>query len=360
MNIKCSVIVLRQVLLKHEVMIRRIIFLSSVLCSLLLLTISCKEDEIINNIPVADFTIHEGLDEITLTDKSIDEDRDLLTYQWKTDSKEITLSNTTLPETFFRIPALENPLDITVELKVSDATDETAMQKIVTIPILTEVRSFGLGMESGQEVDNDAKYDWYIDQMNTGSYSLVNCGPASVTMAIKWADSLFTGTSQDARNMYHPNGGWWYTNDIIGYLNQHSINNFVIALDGMSVVTREIDKGNIAILCLDMYLIKDEEKGRWHIDKFYRTDDTGWGHFIVVKGYRVVDNKLFLEAYDPYGFGRAYNDGAPKGKNRYYREDDIENSAGIWWNYAIIVSRDKGKGVGALDPSTIVHQHGGH
>lgn len=341
-------------------MIRRIIYLTSIICSILLLSNSCREEDIINNIPVADFTVNEGLDEITLTDKSIDEDGDSLTYQWKTDSKKIILSNTTLPETFFRIPLLENPIDITIELKVSDNKDETVVQKIVTIPLLTEARSFGLGMKSNQEVDNDAKYDWYIDQMNTGPHSLLNCGPTSVTMAIKWADSLFTGTPQDARGMYHPNGGWWYTNNIIDYLNHHSVNNFVVALDGMSVVTSEIDKGNIAILCLDMYFIRDENKGRWHIDKFYRTDGTGWGHFIVVKGYRVVDNTLFLEAYDPYGFGRAYNDGAPKGKNRYYREAEIEHSTGIWWNYAIIVSRDKGKGVGALDPSTIVHQHGGH
>jgi hypothetical protein len=67
----------------------------------------------------------------------------------------------------------------------------------------------------------------------------------------------------------------------------------------MSVLRAELDKGNIAILCLDMYFIRDETKGRWHVDKFYPTANTGWGHFIVVKGYRMVDGSISLKHMIP-------------------------------------------------------------
>ena len=178
-------------------------------------------------------------------------------------------------------------------------------------------------------------------------------------MAIRWANSRFTGTASEARNMYRPYGGWWYTDDIIGYLDYNMINNYVVALDNMNTLTGELDKGNIVILCLDMYFIRNEDKTRWHIDKFYRADNAGWGHFIVVKGYRIVDNVLLFEAYDPYSFGGTYAGGQPKGKNRYYRSEDIDNSSTIWWDYAIIVTRSSGKGEAGLDPASIPHKWGG-
>jgi len=322
---------------------------------LLLLANSCVG----NHPPVAEFTVSESLDEITLNDISTDEDGDPLTTVWNVNSPGVVLSTTTLPQTSFMIPELQYPLDITVDLKVSDGKDETSIGKTVTLPVLSESRSLGLGMESTKEVSNEVKYEWYIDQGNTGQFSGVNCGPTSVTMAIKWADESFTGTPETARAMYHPSGGWWYTDNIIGYLNYCSVNNYVVTLHDMSVLRAELDKGNIAILCLDMYFIRDETKGRWHVDKFYPTANTGWGHFIVVKGYRMVDGKYFFEAYDPYGFAKAYTNGSPKGKNRYYRSEDIDDSTGRWWDFAIVVTRDSGKGEGAVDPSTIPHKYGG-
>jgi len=322
---------------------------------LLLAAASCTG----NHPPVADFSVTESLDEITLADISTDEDGDPLSTVWYVNSQDVVLSSATLPQTYFRIPENQYPLDITVDLTVSDGKDETSIRKTVNLPVLTESRAFGLGILSTNEVSNDVKYEWYIDQGNTGQFSGVNCGPTSVTMAIRWADGSYTGTPEQARSMYHPTGGWWYTDNIIGYLDYNSVNNYVVSLPDMSVLKAELDKGNIAILCLDMYFIRVEDKGRWRIDKFYPTANTGWGHFIVIKGYRIVDGNLLFEVYDPYGFGKAYTDGSPKGKNRYYRSEDIDDSTGRWWDYAIIVSREPGKGEGALDPSAIPHMHGG-
>ncbi len=312
-----------------------------------------------NHPPEADFTVTEGSDEIRLTATAADEDGDLLTYHWYSDSPKVLFANTTQPETWFRIPSLDAPLDITVELTVSDGKDETVVTRNITLPELSQVRSWGLGSVLTKEVSNNVKREWYLDQQNSGRHSAVNCGPTSVTMAIRWADSLFTGTPADARNMYRPGGGWWYTDDIINYLNHYSVNNYTVRLSDMNVLTRELDKGNIAILCLDMYFIRDEENARWRVDKFYPTANPEWGHFIVAKGYKIVDDQLFLEIYDPYGFGKTYSDGSPKGKNRYYRGSDIDRSTGIWWDYAIIVSRSQLKSSNAVDPALVPRQHGG-
>lgn len=217
-----------------------------------------------------------------------------------------------------------------------------------------------MGAEQTAEVSNNVDYDWYIDQANTGQYSGINCGPASTTMSIKWANPNFTRTAEDARNFYLPDlTGWWYTSDIVNYLNYYEVNNFILSLNsGIGELTRELDAGNIAILCLDMYYITYQEKERWRVDKFYTTDNTGWGHFIVAKGYKIVDEELYIEVYDPNNYSNTYADGTLKGKDRYYRANDISNSAEIWWNYAIVVSKDEVKSSKGLDPNTITHNKG--
>ncbi len=321
----------------------------------LMLMVSCSR----NTPPYADFTFTEEPDEIRLIATAGDDDDDPVTYQWSVSSSRVLLSNTTLSETWFRIPLLDTPLDITVELRVSDGKDETVVTRSITLPVMTEVRYYGLGLSLEREVSNDVSNEWYLDQEFSGRYSSVNCGPTSVTMAIKWIDSLFTGTPEDARNMYRPTGGWWYTDDVIAYLNHHSIHNHVISLSDMKALTAELDKKNIAIICLDMYLLRDEENARWHIDKFYPAATPDWGHFIVAKGYKIVDGNLFIEVYDPYGYSKSYTDGSPKGKNRYYRGSEIDASTTKWWNYAIIVTRDAVKSEGAIDPATIPHRYGG-
>src|ERR1700709_2907715 len=72
--------------------------------------------------------------------------------------------------------------------------------------------------------------NWYIDQSTSGNFAGINCGPASVTMAIKWADVDFTKTALDARMTYEVSGGWGYTNDIDSYLTDNHITHAIVAL----------------------------------------------------------------------------------------------------------------------------------
>ena len=184
---------------------------------------------------------------------------------------------------------------------------------------------------------NDRPYYWYVDQGNTGTCSGVNCGPASTTMAANWFNGSFRGTTEMARQEYYNNGDWWYTNDINAFFRSHSIKSSQKSFGSTSALIDEIKKGNVVILCLDMYYITYGDESGKKINKFYRTNGTGWGHFLVVKGYVETSTTLYCEVYDPYTMGRNYTDGTPKGMDRYYLADDLLRSAGIWWANMIVV-----------------------
>ena len=208
--------------------------------------------------------------------------------------------------------------------------------------------SWGLGQFEKQTLSKDRTYSWYLDQGNTGEYSNINCGPTSTTMAAKWSDGSFSKTPQDAREAYRSSGGWWYTSDIDNYLSDNQIPHNYISLSTntagtQQIIKDELDSGNILILCLDMYCIRYESFGEHRINKFYQTNSSGWGHFIVVKGYKQVDEIFYFEIYDPFSLGQMYKDNTLKGKNRYYRSDDIYTATSIWWNYAIVVSEKGSK-----------------
>ncbi|MGC4021578.1 MAG: hypothetical protein QM734_06370 [Cyclobacteriaceae bacterium] len=225
-------------------------------------------------------------------------------------------------------------------------------------------QSYGLGKILTKSVSNNRDYSWYLDQGNTGTYSNVNCGPTSVTMSIKWVNKAFALTPQDARAKYRSQGGWWYTDDIINYLNDNSVNNSTIGLTNISLLKDELDGGNIAILCLDMYYVDETYNTSYHVDKFYDASYKGWGHFIVIKGYKVVDGNVFYEVYDPNSFGATYTDQSLKGKDRYYRSINLDAATNNWWDYAIIVppSSTTGSRIKSIsnivDPEQIPHQSG--
>jgi len=224
---------------------------------------------------------------------------------------------------------------------------------------------WGLGRFQKQSVSNNRDYEWYYDQVSTGTYANVNCGPTSTTMAAKWSNQTFSLTPEDARDAYRPEGGWWYTGDIDNYLSDNNINHYFIALSSKidwtaNILKENIDDGYIAILCLDMYYVRKSGSYVEHVDKFYTTSAPDWGHFIVIKGYKNVDNQYFFEVYDPYSYDRQYPDGALKGKDRYYRASDLFDATSIWWNNAIIVTPSETKSIpaNALDPATIKHAWG--
>lgn len=225
---------------------------------------------------------------------------------------------------------------------------------------------WGLGHFANDPVSHDRSYEWYIDQGTSGTFALLNCGPASVTMAMKWSDSTFSKTALDARQTYESGGGWWYTYDIDNYLKSYSIPHVIIPLSAdatatMQTLKQQLDANQIVILCLDMNYVRAAGSSDYRVDKFYPTTP-GWGHFIVLKGYQVVDGNPYFEAYDPYSIGQTNSDNTLKGKNRFYRPGDLAAATLPWWNYAFVITK-KGQPVSqsavqkAVNPATIRHAH---
>ncbi|HTE29860.1 MAG TPA: C39 family peptidase, partial [Chryseolinea sp.] len=240
---------------------------------------------------------------IQLTSTTIDVDTWNLSYRWTCTDKSIDIENNDGFRAFFNIPSGSPEKQVMVTLAVDDGFSKSVITQAVDVPAYSVQRARGLGSEVQEEVTDKTSYPWYIDQSNSGVFAAVNCGPASVTMALKWFNKSFSSSAQDARSVYHWEGGWWFTNDIINYLNNNGATNYTIALDVIDRLKEEIDAGNIVILCLDMYYVTKEQRPEHHTNKFYAAEYIGWGHFIVIKGYKKVDGIVYYEAYDPYSFG---------------------------------------------------------
>ncbi len=194
---------------------------------------------------------------------------------------------------------------------------------------------WGLGTSQTQYVHLDRPYEWYIDQAHTGTYSSENCGPTSATMALKWADGTFAKTAEEARSTYQPDGGWWYTSDVYNYLGINNATRGYFQYAKSADLREIIDAGCIAILCIDTTFLTHNYTASSRQGWMYQG---GGGHFIVIKGYRVVDSTLYFEAYDPANGDAVYADGTPKYRNRHYDATSLESAILNWWKYMIAVA----------------------
>jgi len=219
---------------------------------------------------------------------------------------------------------LPDATTITVTLTVKNSGGSSTCTETIDLPALTFCRKYGLGKNLKSERSNNVDYEWYIDQTTTGTYGDTNCGPACATMALKWADQNFNKTTEDARNAYSYVSaelyGWYFYTMLFYLSDNHAIFKKVYFLDADNLKSK-IDDGNIAILAPDMRFIRSSNLNNpeWRIDAFWAIKN----HFIIVKGYKIVDETLWFEVYDPYSKGLKYKDGTLKGRDRYYRGEDI-------------------------------------
>lgn len=203
-------------------------------------------------------------------------------------------------------------------------------------------KQWGLGGFLKRECSNDRTYDWYIDQSQTGRFSDYNCAPSCVVMASHWQDPYCTLTVEDARALYHPSGGGWFTSDITRCLDDFDTEHSVMALSDyrdstVNTLIENLEEGNIILMAIDVHYLEEAVNPEERVDKYYETIKLGTGHCIVLKGYKEVDGQVFFEVYDPIGYDYVYGDGSYKGKNRYYKSDDIYTAAFASWNYAFVV-----------------------
>lgn len=238
-------------------------------------------------------------------------------------------------------------------------TNEFKIKAVTQEVIDTEGYGIGKKCELYKSVNRD--YEWYIDQYTTGSRNFENCGPTSATMAVKWCVRGFAGTPENARAKYKPSGGWWSTEDVTEYLNSCSVKNGIIAAsNNREILKNIIDSEKIAILCIDASKIRYNSSAEERVDCYYQN---GSGHFIIIKGYIECDGNLYFEVYDPNSWGAVYGDSTLKGKDRYYRYDDINLAMNTWWQYAIVVSPQEENSLSDIrfnyvDPKSIKHVRG--
>jgi hypothetical protein len=199
---------------------------------------------------------------------------------------------------------------------------------------LDTLKSWGIKGYVHSWFSNNRDYEWYIDQMNTGSYSNNNCGPAVATMAVDWANKDLHNTADEARKRYPVNGGWWTTDNVQNYLNDYSTPYNIDFILGVKEEIKDvIDKGEIGILCINATYLNygsySEREGLYY--------SPSYGHFVLVKGYIETDNTFYVEIYDPYSNNSKNADGSLKGKDRYYDIKYLENAIRNRWNYIIRV-----------------------
>ena len=186
---------------------------------------------------------------------------------------------------------------------------------------------------------------FYVQQQHTGEYSDVNCGPTCAVMALKWRFPDYKGSVEEARNtaVYSEIDGstWWYPRDVFNCLVRNGADNVYYwnfwgaNYDGfINTVCNLLEGGNLCIVCLNNGNIKEQMalKKEYHTNRYYTG---GSGHYLLIKGYRVVNGTLWFEVHDPWGMDMKYSDGTYYGANRYYRGYEVATT--IDWNIWTVV-----------------------
>ena len=204
--------------------------------------------------------------------------------------------------------------------------------------------AWALGDFLKQSLSNDRSYTWYFNQSSTGAYSSVNCGPTCATMAIKWADSLFTGLPQNARDYFPNNTGLWGLHTIADYLEVYGVRSKNITLgstetETKNIIKEQLDQHNILVLQLNTGSIRTYSgPGKDpRCDKYYPET---FNHFIITYGYKEVGDEFYFQVMDPWGSNYVNMDGTCKGTNRYYRYEDIFKACNAGDNIELIVYKN--------------------
>ncbi|MFD2162115.1 hypothetical protein ACFSJU_06900 [Paradesertivirga mongoliensis] len=214
-----------------------------------------------------------------------------------------------------------------------------------TVRMQSNNRRIGLGNVVTEEKRLVKEYEWYVAQDGTGSGSKVNGAFACVAMALKWVD-IFKYNSIDVASMRGTGPAGPVDPEAVD--RQFTSRNIFFKLITLSKdpldVTEHIDRGNLVILLTDFSVIPYNELEQQYTNRFYPLLDktiSTTGHWILVKGYKKVDGILYYETYDPFSKSEVYDNGEPKGRNRYYAATYVTN--GLFrangWPYAFVIDK---------------------
>lgn len=245
----------------------------------------------------------------------------------------ITLLSACSPKTIdsFDATTFETTTNAVTSIDVTTADP----QEIELNAIDAVSQEWGLGKNISAYVSNDRDYDWYVDQAATGVHAGNNCGPSSIEMAAKWYNEDTKATAEKARKKFRSSGGWWYSDDINNALDIYDIPYKIMALESDIDLRNIIDQGSIAIINNSMGYIPFNSNETERVNRFYSFDS---GHYLIVKGYVVADGVLYFQVYDPNNWYESYEDGEPKGKDRFYETSVLMSSILNWYPFAVVIS----------------------
>ena len=290
------------------------------------------------------FTYEDRIDKIDLLyqyPSAVDKTKASLV--WSTSDESIKIQNAIYADAYFYLPETDESKQVNIILTVSDGINSGTTTKAILLPALSEVRKKGLGRTLDEEKSNNVDHDWYFDQAISGEHSPVNCGPSVAAMAVKWRYPDFTETPEDARKFIQPTGGGVHLHQLSPYLIKHKVTHeFINGVTDIHILKEIVNAGYIAILGINMSYIEYQDNPKWHKGRFYSAppSNDGWNHFIIVKGYKVVDGVIYYEVYDPYSYQRRYENGQLLGIDRYYQWNELEKAFKDFGYNLIVITDD--------------------
>lgn len=233
----------------------------------------------------------------------------------------------------------------TVMMTVSDATYTSKTRWKINVTNNDYTSRYGLGsfLTASWSNDGGGADGFYMQQQHTGSFSNDNCGPTCAAMAAKWSIAGWNGSVEEARNYRKysviDGGTWWYPRDLFDYIWDRGNHNIYwwdftgASYQGyVNTIIKRLEEGCLCISCLNMGNVREQTNKELRCDKYYTS---GNGHYLLIKGYRIVDGVVWFEVHDPWGLDLKYDDGTYFGANRYYRA--LEVAYTIDWNIWTIV-----------------------
>ena len=149
-------------------------------------------------------------------------------------------------------------------------------------------------------------------------------------MILKWLDPNSAATGESLRDEIPNNGDWWTTNIFESYFESNKMSIDDTLYKSPETITDMINNGDIVLVCLKMGEISpNKQPNSSNIGRFYGFDG---GHFLLIKGYKIVDGKLYYEVYDPNNWDMKYDNGEPMGKDRLYAATEMDKAITTWWS----------------------------
>ena len=296
----------------------RFYFFVCISCALLLSACTKESDP-----PIASFTITDNLDHFILTNTS---KGDISHYKWHyvIDNDEFILK-TPLRQNL-NLTFTSNTTAINVSLTVKNNVDSSTFTE--SIHLSGFCRKYGLGKNLSAEHSNNRSYEWYIDQ------GVMNCGHTCAAMIHRWLNPSSTKTVEEISNTYPP----WSLFKMRDYLRDNEIDYVVTKLFNEIYLKDVLNQGNVALLAIDLFGVRkaNASKSEWRIDRFFPVRPNSW-HWIIVKGFKIVDEKIWFEVYDPGSGGVIHPDGFLIGRDRYYGGEDIMNAVRMYSENMFII-----------------------